>query len=145
MLIRCLLRLASHRAKEQRMKDAEDGPPPGTIITGARNWDENSERASERASVGSLGSVGSRETNSEVRYLESIGRREALKPVPPAYGMYRGSIRIADGDISWVRASEVGQTPVIEERRESESQGEAGRPPSYASRAASRQGHTLHI
>jgi hypothetical protein len=33
--------------------------------------------------------------------LERIGGEEALKPVPPAYGMYRGSVRIGDHDIRY--------------------------------------------
>jgi len=47
---------------------------------------------------------------------------------------------------SWVRASEVGQHPPrIDEVEETQSQEGVVRPPSYASRAASRQAQTTDI
>jgi hypothetical protein len=58
-----------------------DAPPVGAIIHGARNWE------------------GETETSTTGFDLEEIGTGEALKPVPPAYGVYRGSVRIADSDI----------------------------------------------
>ena len=72
-------------AKAQRPKVVivEEGPPPGSVIQGASNWDGLPE-----------------ESSSEFN-LETIGVPEALRPVPPAYGVYRGSIRVTDRDIGF--------------------------------------------
>ena len=62
-----------------------DGPPAGAIIQGARNWSDVLD-----------------DTDTEMQFdLEEVGVKEALKPTPPAYGVYRGSVRIADSDIRY--------------------------------------------
>jgi len=72
-------RIRARRRKS--LKSVIDGVPPGSIIHGASNWE-------------------SIPGHDEVRFdLESIGVTEALKPIPPAYGIYRGSVRITDTDI----------------------------------------------
>jgi hypothetical protein len=74
--------------------------------------------------------------------LEIIGLKEALKPIPPAYGIFKGSIRIADSDIRlacsvfsadrrWVRRTEATTERIGEEGEVG--QGQRTRPPSYAS------------
>ena len=65
------------------MKSIVNGPVPGTIIHGAPNW-EGQQYTEEQFDI------------------ESIGVEDTLKPIPPAYGMYRGSVRIADSDIRYV-------------------------------------------
>ena len=54
-----------------------DAPPPGSIIQGARNW------ACEPDPVGPSSDL------------------EAAAAVPPAYGIYGGSVRIDDNDIRY--------------------------------------------
>ena len=74
--------------KETSSQQALDGPPAGAIIQGAPNWAGLDDEADEEEAGGFD--------------LESVGVEEALKPVPPAYGMYRGSVRIRDHDIRYV-------------------------------------------
>ena len=64
-------------------ESTQDAPPVGAIIQGASNWE------------------GADAVSHAHFDLEEIGVPEALKPVPPAYGMYRGSVRIADTDIRY--------------------------------------------
>ena len=64
-------------------ESTQDAPRVGAIIQGASNWED--------PDIPSRGRLD----------LEEIGAVEALKPVPPAYGMYRGSVRIADTDIRY--------------------------------------------
>jgi len=113
--------------KKKKVKSVVDGPPLGSIVQGAPNWN---------------GLPNDPEEEEQEDYdLENIGLKEALKPIPPAYGMYRGSIRIADTDIRfdlrkihansrWVRRNEVTE-PIPGEREGGE--GQRVRPPSYAS------------
>jgi len=77
------------KLRQQNPRAPTEGPAPGTIIQGAPNWED--EDIGERA--------GREDTGFD---LERIGGEEALKPVPPAYGMYRGSVRIGDHDIRFV-------------------------------------------
>ena len=70
----------ARRARKKMHRFSQDSPPVGAIIQGASNW-EGSPESPRRFE------------------LEEIGVTEALKPVPPAYGQYRGSVRIADADI----------------------------------------------
>ena len=127
-IIRALV-LHVRRSQRQRTTEAfearEEGPPLGAIVQGAQNWDGLTEDASSRTFD-----------------LEEIGTEEALKPVPPAYGMYRGSIRIADSDIRcvnisvdrltirWVPLRGEGE-PTIEENMEESQLDGSRRPPSY--------------
>jgi hypothetical protein len=85
-VIRSVLR--KYRATEQRKKETMNGnaPPPGAVIHGASNWENIPGEHSLPAGFD----------------LESIGVTEALKPIPPAYGIYRGSVRIADSDLRCV-------------------------------------------
>jgi hypothetical protein len=65
-----------------RSRAVVDAPPPGAVIQGASNWEglrDDVEAAPDD--------------------LENIGFVEAWKPIPPAYGIIRGSVRIADTDI----------------------------------------------
>ena len=81
LLIKALLRHA-RRTRQQMVETGEDAPPIGAIVHGASNWE------------------GASDDGSRERFdIERIGVVEALKPVPPAYGQYRGSVRIADADI----------------------------------------------
>lgn len=70
--------------RQRIIESAQEGPPPGAVIQGALNWDGLSDVPQGRFD------------------LESIGVVEALKPTPPAYGIYRGSVRIMDNDIRCV-------------------------------------------
>lgn len=84
-VIKGLLEHARHTRK-QVIRSPQDAPPVGAIIQGASNWETSPE--------------------SPGRFdLEEIGTVEALKPVPPAYGIYRGSVRIADADIRFAPKS----------------------------------------
>jgi len=84
--------LVAHVRRLNRQKAAEaleareEGPPIGAVVEGAPNWDSLTEDPSNNAFD-----------------LEQIGVQESLEPVPPAYGVYRGSIRIADSDIRFFR------------------------------------------
>jgi hypothetical protein len=86
-VVKSLLKHARNRKVRVSPRTNTDAPPPGTIIHGAQNWEDEHEREAARA-AGELD-------------LEQIGVEEALKPVPPAYGVYRGSVRIADSDIRY--------------------------------------------
>jgi hypothetical protein len=121
-VIKALLRHA-RRTRKQIDDSPQDAPPVGAIIQGASNWEGSPE--------------------SPGRFdLEEIGVVEALKPVPPAYGVYRGSVRIADTDITfffftfsinkcrWVRRNEMSEHQ-IEATLDQGEAGPPGRPPSY--------------
>jgi len=83
-IVRTLLQHAK-RTPRLPVSAPSDAPPVGSIIHGARNWEGELEGDSDRPTSGFD--------------IEAIGAAEALKPVPPAYGVYRGSVRIADSDI----------------------------------------------
>ena len=83
-VIRCLLQHAKQTKEEILNTPMEEGPPAGAIVHGASNWDGLPDGQHD-----------------EGFNLEEIGITEALKPVPPAYGHYRGSVRIADSDIRY--------------------------------------------
>jgi hypothetical protein len=89
-VVKSLLKHARNRNRKVRVpaRTNTDAPPPGTIIHGAQNWEDEHEREAARAAGG--------------LDLEELGAEEALKPVPPAYGVYRGSVRIADSDIRYL-------------------------------------------
>ena len=125
-VIRFLLKHAKRTRREIRNNTPmQEGPPAGAIIHGASNWD------------------GLPDDQHGGFNLEDIGTAEALKPIPPAYGHYRESVRIADSDIRcrkngdvkltgrWVRRNEITEVPRIEET--TETTGGVVRPPSYAS------------
>lgn len=112
--------------RRKGVKSVIDGPAPGTIIQGAPNW----EGLPDAAADGPFD-------------LEMIGVTDALKPIPPAYGVYRGSVKIADTDIRfnvtlletnrrWVRRNDTTADPVTEESGNVEI-GQTTRPPSYVS------------
>jgi hypothetical protein len=87
-VVKGLFKHARNRNRKARVPPTNtDAPPPGTVIHGAQNWEDEHEREAARAAEG--------------LDLEEIGVEEALKPVPPAYGVYRGSVRIADSDITY--------------------------------------------
>jgi hypothetical protein len=112
-----------------RKRAVVDAPPPGAVIQGASNWEGLQDDVEARPDD-----------------LENIGFVEALKPIPPAYGMVRGSVRIADSDIRsvinivtkfrWVSRSRLagstleGNEEVIVPEPEVN---RSSRPPSYAS------------
>ena len=80
-VIKILLTHAQRARRKMMAESTQDAPPAGAIIHGASNWE-------------------GAEVESPAHFdLEEIGVVEALKPVPPAYGIYRGSVRIADTDI----------------------------------------------
>jgi hypothetical protein len=82
-VIKALLKLAQRARRKRMAESTQDAPPVGAIIQGASNWEDA-------------------DAVSHAHFdLEEIGVVEALKPVPPAYGMYRGSVRIADTDIRY--------------------------------------------
>jgi hypothetical protein len=83
-VIKALLNKSRHARKRLKRASVEDAPPAGAIIHGAPNWEDQS----DDLEAGQFN-------------LEVIGTVEALKPVPPAYGMYRGSVRIGDNDIRY--------------------------------------------
>jgi hypothetical protein len=128
-VIKALLIKSRHARKRLKRSSVVDAPPAGAIIQGAQNW----EGASGDLEAGQFD-------------LEVIGTEEALKPIPPAYGMYRGSVRIGDNDLrygnsynlsdklSWVRRTD-DAPPTIEEAEAEGVQAprQPGRPPSYAS------------
>lgn len=128
-VIRYLLKHAKRTRKTIKATPMQEGPPAGAIIHGAPNWDG----LPDDQSPGEFD-------------LEEIGTVEALKPIPPAYGHYRGSVRIADSDIRcckifgvwadefrWVRRSETTEIPVPRIEETVGTRGAAVRPPSYAS------------
>jgi hypothetical protein len=82
-VIKTLLKHAQRTRRKVAGESVEDAPPVGTVIHGASNWE------------------GADDVSPAHFDLEEIGVVEALKPVPPAYGMYRGSVRIADTDITY--------------------------------------------
>jgi len=77
VLVKALKDHATH-IKYKRNTAISDAPPPGSIIQGARNW------AWEPDPVGPSPDL------------------EAVVAVPPAYGIYRGSVRIDDNDIRYI-------------------------------------------
>lgn len=82
-VIKTLLKHAQHKRRKMMAGSIQDAPPAGAIIQGASNWEGADNMSPARFD------------------LEEIGAVEALKPVPPAYGIYRGSVRIADTDIRY--------------------------------------------
>lgn len=125
-VIRYLLKHAKRTRQVIKATPMQEGPPAGAIIHGASNWDGLPE-----------------DQNPGGFDLEEIGTAEAVKPIPPAYGHYRGSVRIKDSDIRcckcrslvltsrWVRRNETTEVPRIEETVETG--GVLVRPPSYVS------------
>jgi hypothetical protein len=73
-LVRGLLDYSKY-IKHRRSMACSDAPPDGSIIRGARNWDGQPDPAIDI---------------------------EAVAAVPPAYGMYQGSVRINDSDIRYL-------------------------------------------
>ena len=89
-VIRFLLKHAKQTRREIRNNSPmQEGPPAGAIIHGALNWDG----LPDDQHPGGFN-------------LEEIGTTEALKPIPPAYGHYRGSVRIADSDIRCCKSAD---------------------------------------
>jgi hypothetical protein len=109
----CVIKALLNRTRIARMKilksstrlqSAQDGPPAGAIIHGAPNWAGLDGTEHDDTAAAAAQEEGEFD-------LERLGAEEALKPVPPAYGMYRGSVRIGDQDIryvTWLSLSAVG-------------------------------------
>jgi len=75
-LVKALKDHATH-VKHKRNMTIVDAPPPGSIIQGARNWEWERDPGAPSSDL------------------------EAVVAVPPAYGIYRGSVRIDDNDIRY--------------------------------------------
>jgi hypothetical protein len=80
-----------NRRRRSARTSVQEGPEPGAIIHGAPNW-EGIEEEMEQV----------QDDLPPPDDLEVLGCAEALKPIPPAYGVYRGSVRIADNDLRFV-------------------------------------------
>jgi hypothetical protein len=63
--------------KTQRRLAVSDAPPHGSIIQGANNWEREPDRVAPTPDL------------------------EIAGAIPPAYGQYRGSVRIHDADIRY--------------------------------------------
>jgi hypothetical protein len=92
-IVKTLLNRTVQHVKRRRRSvrvSVQEGPEPGAVIHGAPNWEVIEEMEEVEDDLPPPDD------------LEVLGCAEALKPIPPAYGVYRGSVRIADNDIRFV-------------------------------------------
>jgi hypothetical protein len=74
--------LLKRNLQSRRRRSIEDAPQFGAIVQGAQNWSGGQDQIS--VSPGNPG---------------GLRMVEAVTPMPPAYGIYRGTVRIGDSDI----------------------------------------------